>query len=294
MKKLSIIAIMAAATLCSCQKGAMKPALGDEVDTLSYEVGMANSNYAENYLQQADLDSTYIEEFLAGVKEGTMGAQDKKKLARYLGVMFGVQSNMQIQAMEKQLFGNDSTQHISRRNYIAGMVNALHHRSNLAINGMPLDAQSAAMDVQGRIQKVRQRQFEANRQKGVEFLKQNATAEGVTTLESGVQYKVLTAGTGTEKPAADSRVLVFYEGRTVDGVVFDGNFDQGQPMPCVPGQMIKGFGEALTQMTVGSEWEIYIPADLAYGDRDMGEVIQPGSALIFKVKLVGIDATNAQ
>lgn len=269
----------------------MKPNLGDQIDTLSYEVGMANSNYIQNAMMQADLDSTYIEEFLAGVKEATLGAQDKKKLARYMGLMFGVQSSMQLEGLEKQLFGEDSESRVSRRNYLAGIINGVHHRSNMEINGTPIDAQMAGMDVQGRIQSIRAKQFEENRQAGEEFLQKNAKAEGVQTLPSGVQYKVLAEGTGA-KPTADSRVQVFYEGRLISGTVFDGNYDQPQPMPCVPSQMIPGFGQALQEMAVGSEWEIYIPADLAYGDREMGGVIQPGSVLIFKVKLVSIEAEN--
>lgn len=289
MKKILFFAAAAALSLASCQKGAMKPALGSDVDTISYEIGMANSNYAENYLQQAELDSTLMDEFLAGVREGVMGSQNKKKLARYLGVMFGVQSNMQLENIEQQIFGNDSTQRVSRRNYLAGIINGVHHRSNLAINGIPVDAQTAGMDVQHRIQALHARQFEANRQAGEEFLKQNAKAEGVTVLPSGVQYKVLTAGTGAQ-PTENSRVSIFYEGRLVDGTVFDSNYDQTQPMPCVPSQMVQGFGEALTQMTEGSEWEVYIPAALGYGDREMGGVIQPGSVLIFKIKLVSASA----
>ena len=108
------------------------------------------------------------------------------------------------------------------------------------------------------------------------------------TLPNGVQYKVLTEGTG-EKPKADSQVKIFYEGRLVDGTVFDSNYTQGEPMPCVPAQMISGFGAALQQMPVGSEWEIYIPYQQAYGEQSTGP-IQPCSALIFKVKLVSIEA----
>lgn len=291
MKKLVIFAIAATATLCSCQKGAMKPALTNDVDTVSYEVGLANSNYVEGFLQQANLDSAYVEEFLAGLKEGILGSQDKKKLARYMGIMFGVQSNMQIEGLEKQLFGNDSTQRVSRRNYIAGIVNGVHGRSNLAIDGVPVDPQAAGMDVQGRIQVIRAKQFEANYQAGIEFLEKNAKEEGVQVLPSGVQYKVLAEGNGP-KPTADQRVSIFYEGRLIDGTVFDSNYTQENAMPCVAGQMIPGFTEALCAMTVGSEWEVYIPAKLAYGDREMGGVIQPGSTLIFKIKLVSIDPIN--
>lgn len=290
MKKALIFAA-AALAMAGCKKGSMKPALSNDIDTISYEVGMANSMYAENYMQQAELDSTYMDEFLAGVKEGTLGAQDKKKLARYVGIMFGVQSNMQLTGLEQQLFGNDSTQHISRQNYLAGMVNGLNHKSNMALNGVPVDAQTASNDVQGRISAVRAKQFEANKKKGAEFLAQNAKQEGVKKLPGGVQYKVLAEGKG-QKPTAESQTKVFYEGRLIDGTVFDSNYGQAEPMPCTPSQMIQGFGQALQQMPVGSEWEIYIPSDLAYGERDMGQ-IPPHSVLIFKVKLVSTEAGQA-
>lgn len=278
---------MAALTLASCQEGRMKPSLSNNIDTISYEVGMANSAYVENVLQQGGLDSTYLKEFIAGMKEGTLGSADKKKMARYLGIMFGMQSNSQLEGMERQIFGNDSTQTLSRRNYLAGVVNGAYRRSNMSINGMPVTPEIAGNDVNGRINAERAKMFESNKKAGESFLAANAKKPDVKTFPNGVQYKVLTPGNG-EKPKADSQVKIFYEGRLVDGTVFDSNYTQGEPMPCVPGQMIPGFGYALQQMTVGSEWEIYIPYQQAYGEQSTGP-IQPCSALIFKVKLVSID-----
>lgn len=286
MKKILFFA-MALLMLASCQKGSMKPNLKTEVDTISYEVGMANSAYIGNVLQQNGVDSTYIEEFIDGVKEGIMGASDKKKMARYVGIMFGMQSDMQLQGMEQQIFGNDSTQTFNRKNYLAGIINGINKRSNLKVNGQPVSPETAGEDANNHIQKLRAKQFEENKKAGIKFLNENAKKAGVKTLPNGVQYKVLTEGTG-EKPKADSQVKIFYEGRLVDGTVFDSNYTQGEPMPCVPAQMISGFGAALQQMPVGSEWEIYIPYQQAYGEQSTGP-IQPCSALIFKVKLVSIE-----
>lgn len=287
MKKILFFA-MALLMLASCQKGSMKPNLKTEVDTISYEVGMANSAYIGNVLQQNGVDSTYIEEFIDGVKEGIMGASDKKKMARYVGIMFGMQSDMQLQGMEQQIFGNDSTQTFNRKNYLAGIINGINKRSNLKVNGQPVSPETAGEDANNHIQKLRAKQFEENKKAGIKFLNENAKKAGVKTLPNGVQYKVLTEGAG-EKPKADSQVKIFYEGRLVDGTVFDSNYTQGEPMPCVPAQMISGFGAALQQMPVGSEWEIYIPYQQAYGEQSTGP-IQPCSALIFKVKLVSIEA----
>lgn len=291
MKKILFIAAVATMALGSCQKGQMKPSLGSDIDTLSYEIGLANSSYVQGAMQQGEIDSTLIDEYLAGVKEGLLNSQDAKKKARYLGIMFGMQSGMQLEGMEKQAFGNDSTIHLSRRNYLAGVLNGAVNQYNLTINGQQLDQQGVMMDVQSRYNAIRARQFEQNRKDGVAYMEKNAKAEGVQTLENGVQYKVLVEGTG-EKPSADKGVKIYYEGRTIDGTVFDSNYGQPQPMSCVPMQMVPGFGQALTEMPVGSEWEITIPSELAYGDREMGGAIAPYSVLIFKVKVVSIDAAN--
>ncbi len=286
MKKILLFAV-AALTLASCQEGRMKPSLKTEIDTVSYEIGMVNSAYIESVLQQNGVDSIYIKEFIAGVKEGIMGASDKKKAARYAGIMFGMQSDTQLQGMEQQIFGNDSTQTFNRKNYLAGIVNGINKRSNLKINGQPINPETAGEDANSHLQKLRAKQFEENKKAGMKFLAENAKKPGVKTLPNGVQYKVLTEGTG-EKPKADSQVKIFYEGKLIDGTVFDSNYTQDEPMACVPAQMIPGFGSALQQMPVGSEWEIYIPYQLAYGEQGTGP-IQPCSALIFKVKVVSVE-----
>ena len=126
-----------------------------------------------------------------------------------------------------------------------------------------------------------------NRRAGEEFLAENAKKEGVVTLHSGLQYKVLVKGEG-EVPKKTDKVQVHYEGRLVDGTVFDASNKHGdKPMEFRPDQVIKGWTEALTMMPVGSKWQLYIPYNLAYGNRDSG-TIKPYSALIFDVELVGI------
>ena len=113
------------------------------------------------------------------------------------------------------------------------------------------------------------------------------------TLPSGLQYKVLVQGDGPV-PAIDEKVKVKYEGRLVDGTVFDASAKHGDnPIEFKPNQVIKGWTEALTMMPVGSKWQLYIPYELAYGDRDSGQ-IKPFSALIFDVELVGIDRPQPQ
>ena len=134
----------------------------------------------------------------------------------------------------------------------------------------------------------------ATKKKGEDFLAENAKKEGVVTLPNGLQYKVITAGTG-EKPKATDRVTVKYEGKSIDGKVFDSSYKRN-PQTTTFGlnQVIKGWTEALQLMPVGSKWEIYIPYDLAYGERGSGRNIKPYEALIFTVELVDIEKPKAE
>lgn len=126
-----------------------------------------------------------------------------------------------------------------------------------------------------------------NIQQGADFLLENKTAEGVKTTESGLQYKVLTEGTGTEHPTGGSRVKVHYHGTLTDGTVFDSSVDRGEPIEFGLNQVIKGWTEGLQLMVVGEKTRLYIPANLAYGNSPAG-IIPPGSALIFDVELLAI------
>ncbi len=122
---------------------------------------------------------------------------------------------------------------------------------------------------------------------GNKFLSENAKKEGVKVLESGLQYKILTEGTGAI-PTSTDKVKVHYEGTLIDGTKFDSSYDRGNPTEFGVTQVIKGWTEALQLMKEGSIWELYIPYDLAYGSRQAGQEIKPFSTLIFKVELISI------
>ena len=128
---------------------------------------------------------------------------------------------------------------------------------------------------------------EVMKREGEEFLAANAKKEGVKVLPSGVQYKVLKEGNG-EIPADTSLVKVHYEGKLIDGTVFDSSYKRGEPVDFRANQVIKGWTEALVHMPAGSVWEVYIPQELAYGDREQGE-IKPYSPLIFKIELISVN-----
>lgn len=135
-------------------------------------------------------------------------------------------------------------------------------------------------------QRKAQEQASKNLELGEAFLKENAEKEGVTVTESGLQYEVLGEGDG-ESPTAESTVEVHYEGRLLDGTVFDSSYERGEPVSFQVGQVIEGWQEALQLMSVGDTWMVYIPADLAYGPRGQGP-IGPNETLTFKVELLGV------
>ncbi len=130
-----------------------------------------------------------------------------------------------------------------------------------------------------------------NKTEGEAFLAANKAKDGVVTLPSGLQYKILTAGTGP-KPAASDSVVCNYRGTLINGTEFDSSYKRGQPATFGVGQVIKGWTEALQLMPVGSKWQLFIPSSLAYGERGPGE-IGPNATLIFEVELMSIVDKNA-
>ena len=147
------------------------------------------------------------------------------------------------------------------------------------------EAQRKAIEKQ---QALKKQEAEANKKAGEEFLKENQTKPGVVTTASGLQYKILKAGNG-QKPKASDKVEVIYEGKTLDGKVFDATAKHGTKSDTFNvGGLIKGWTEALQLMPVGSKWELYIPQELAYGEHGAGGNIPPCSTLIFTLELVSI------
>ena len=135
-------------------------------------------------------------------------------------------------------------------------------------------------------------QADANKKAGVAFLADNAKKDGVMTTPSGLQYKVITAGTGAKPTDADT-VTCQYRGTLIDGTEFDSSYKNGQPAVLEVGRVIPGFKEALKLMPVGSKYQFFIPSDQAYGERGAGNVIGPNSALIFEIELISIQGKQA-
>jgi len=154
------------------------------------------------------------------------------------------------------------------------------------------EAKAVLNEVQTEIQKQQQDKTQqaaaANKTEGEAFLAANKSKDGVVTLPSGLQYKILTAGAGP-KPTASDSVKCNYRGTLIDGKEFDSSYKRGQPATFEVGQVIKGWTEALLLMPVGSKWQIFVPSSLGYGERGAGAEIGPNATLIFEVELLSIE-----
>ena len=278
---------ISAAAFTSCGNGTPKADLKNDIDTVSYALGMAQTQGLKEYLVGSlGVDTAYIDDFIKGMNEGANAGEDKKKVAYYAGIQIGQQiSNQMVKAINRQLFGEDSTQTISLKNFMAGFITATTNKTGL----MTMEqAQETANNKMQEIKKAQaEKQFGANKKAGEDFLAANAKKDGVKTLPSGLQYKVIKEGTGAI-PADTSLVKIHYEGKLVDGTVFDSSLQRGEPAEMYANRVIKGFTEALTRMPVGSEWEVYIPQELAYGEGGAGGMIPPYAALIFDVELIAV------
>nr|WP_302349733.1 FKBP-type peptidyl-prolyl cis-trans isomerase [uncultured Prevotella sp.] len=289
MKKLFIGAMMmafAAATFVSCGNSTPKADLKDEVDTLSYAMGMAQTQGLKEYLSdRLQIDTAYMDDFIKGLNDGANAGDDKKKAAYYAGIQIGQQiSNQMVKGINHEVFGDDSTKTISLKNFMAGFVSGTTGKKGL------MTVEQAAQVAQAKMMAIKaknmEKEYGPNKVAGEKFLAANKKKPGVVTLPSGVQYKVIKEGNGP-MPKDTSMVKVQYEGKTIDGKVFDSSYKRGEPISLRANQVIKGWTEALVHMPVGSVWEVYIPQNLAYGEREQGQ-IKPFSVLIFKIELVSL------
>ena len=277
----------AAAAFTACGNSTPTANLKSDVDSLSYAIGMAQTNGLKEYLvDRMGVDTAYMADFIKGLNEGANAGDNKKKAAYYAGIQIGQQiSNQMVKGIEHEVFGNDSTQNISLKNFMAGFVSGVINKGGL------MTTDTAQVIAQNLMTKIKTRSMEKeygpNKAEGVKFLADNAKKEGVKTLESGVQYKVIKEGKGAI-PTDSSMVKVHYEGKTIDGNVFDSSYKRGEPITLRCNQTIKGWTDAMVHMPAGSVWEVYIPQELGYGEREQGE-IKPFSALIFKIELLEVN-----
>ena len=287
MKKVSIfMAIAAAASLASCTAQAPKANLKTDIDSLSYSIGMAQTQGLKGYLTgRLDVDTAYMAEFIKGLNEGA-NKTSKKDIAYMAGLQIGQQiSNQMMKGINQELFAGDSTKTISKDNFMAGFIAGTLEKGGVMTMEAAQEYTRTAMETIKA--KAMEEKYADNKAAGEKFLAENKAKEGVKTTESGLQYKVITEGKG-EIPADTCKVKVNYKGTLIDGTEFDSSYNRNEPATFRANQVIKGWTEALTMMPVGSKWELYIPQELAYGSRESGQ-IKPFSTLIFEVELVGIE-----
>lgn len=295
MKKTKIILMALVALLCMGATAATKKQrkgkkaakeLAERVDTVSvdtfsYLLGMANSNGLKAYLsQRMGIDTAYVEDFLKGFQQKELTEADKREKARLAGMEIREQVETQVWSNANRQI-DDSVDVLNHEQFIKGFQNGI----------FPVDTTFSMDSAQSLVQKQMayyhkvkmEKKYSANRLAGEQFLKLNAKQDSVQTTASGLQYKVITMGTG-EKPQKTDRVKVDYEGRLIDGTVFDSSYKRGKPATFPVGQVIAGWTEALCMMPVGSKWEVYVPQELGYGDREQ-QKIPPFSCLVFTVEL---------
>ncbi len=286
---LMVVLTVSATAATPKKKASKKKANVAKVDTIdvkrfSYLMGRINTEGLKPYLvQQKGVDTTYMAQFIDGFNQDEMTTADKQAKARIAGmeiredVMKRVLPNLSKQVDESGCI-------MDRELFVKGFVEGLM--------GTPLDISNDS--VISLIQKnmeyytatAMEKKYGQNRIDGENFLKTNLKKDSVQHTASGLQYKVITMGTG-DKPTKDQKVKVNYEGRLINGTVFDSSYKRKQPATFGVGQVIKGWTEALQMMPVGSKWELYIPQELAYGAKEQGK-IPPFSCLIFTVELLDI------
>jgi len=265
-----------------CKDGAV--VLTSPSDTLSYAAGMSMTRGLDDYLaNQFGVTPAQMPDFLRGLRQGIANRKDSAFAAYVAGLTISqqVQSRM-LPSMEKQFEGTSAP--IQGDLLYKGFLDALQkdttYFTSEAANNL-FNAKQAAL--------IAQKEAEL-KAKNEAFLAENKKKEGVVVLPDGLQYRIIKKGTGATPKASDA-VRVVYEGKTIDGKVFDATSKHGAEYDTFNvGGLIKGWTEALQMMPVGSKWEIVIPQNLAYGERGAGRDIAPFSTLIFTLELKGIEA----
>lgn len=294
MKTIKILALTALA-LCATTgyagpkgKKSNKKTTAEKVDTLStdqfsYAIGKLNTEGLVQYLtQRMGVDVAYMDDFLEGFGQTELTEADKKLKARLAGIE--IRQQVEKVALPQAASAiNDSVDLLNHDLFVQGFSDGIADKENAIL---PVSIDSMNVLVQQQIEYYKKAKYDKNIKEGEQFLAKNKKQKGVTTTASGLQYKVITAGTG-EKPKATDRVKVHYRGTLLDGTEFDSSYKRNEPTTFGVGQVIKGWTEALQLMPVGSKWELYIPQDLAYGSHATGN-IPAYSTLVFEVELLEI------
>ncbi len=286
MKKILLMAAavaMTAMTTISCD-GGNGASLKDGVDSMAYNLGVAQSQGLKQVMtMQLGVDSVYMDEFIKGLKEGALNEADPKKDAYFKGVEMGKRIQEMSKGLSQEVYAGDTTKSVNTKNILAGLIAGMKGTDKT-------DPEEAYNKFQAQLDPIRKANMEKkygdNRVAGEKYLAENKKKEGVTTTASGLQYKVLVEGTGA-LPTDTTKLQVNYEGKLIDGTVFDSSYERKQPITidmAHPG-VIPGWIEVLKLMPAGSKWEVTIPQELGYGESDQG-VIKPFSTLVFTIEVL--------
>jgi FKBP-type peptidyl-prolyl cis-trans isomerase FklB len=207
-------------------------------------------------------------------KKGTPKTK-KEKISYSIGVNIG--RNMKTQGID-----------LDQGHLTQGIKDGLNSsQTSMSDKDMELTMNAFQQEMMGKMQAKQKIDGEKNAKAGEAFLAENKKKEGVITLSSGLQYKILKSGDGP-KPTKEQTVKCHYRGTLIDGNEFDSSYKRGEPTEFPVGQVIKGWTEALQLMSVGSKWQLFIPSDLAYGPNGAGQIIGPNATLIFEIELLSI------
>lgn len=255
-------------------------------DSLSYATGMTMSNGLDAYLEkQFGITKELMPDFIRGLKEGISKRKDANFAAHGVGIAVSRQIESRLLPNMVSQF-EESKSPIDTEILYSGIVAAMSKDSTT------MSPTTAAKFFKEQEIAIRQQREAENKAKNEAFMAENKAKEGVVTLPSGLQYRIIKKGTGAIPKATDD-VQVIYEGKTIDGKVFDSTAKHGTEFDTFNvGGLIKGWTEALQLMPVGSKWEIFIPYNLAYGERGAGRDIAPYSTLIFTLELKDIDGVH--
>lgn len=281
MKRIILIALTVMVSASFYTASAQKVTLTTPSDSLSYAAGASMTDGLMTFLkQQYDMDEAYLDDFLSSFEEAMKSGVDGKKKAYSAGIQIAAMvKERMLPSISNDLQGSDYT--IQEELFTKGFMASLKKDSTVF-------GQDPKPYFNTRMGAVVNAKKEAVRKAGEQFLSENSKKAGVQVTPSGLQYKILTKGKG-KVPTKDDQVIVKYEGRLIDGTVFDSSYKRAeQTNKFRPTDVIKGWTEALTMMPVGSKWELYVPQELAYGARETGD-IPAYSALIFIVELVDIE-----
>mgnify|MGYP002518903692 FL=1 len=262
--------------------------LSTPADSVSYVAGYAVTNGLERYLkEQFGVDESQMADVLRGFKEAYAKRNDKSYQAFVAGQQVATMLDKQMYPRMSEDF-KGAAQPLNEEWVVKGFEAALLKDTTVC------NLTQAETRFKTAREAAKTAREAANKAAGEKFLAENKQKPGVITLPDGLQYKVLVKGNGPI-PKATDKVQVVYEGRTLDGKVFDATANHGKEYDeFAADRLIKGWTEALTMMPVGSKWEVYIPQELAYGARGAGRDIAPYSALIFTLELKGIAPAAAK